>query len=453
MPRRLRRTILGGVAGLVSLALVAGCTAAAADPTGAAADPNGVASRAGFPTATSTAATAPSPTPSATPPDPAKVKARLAKVARTGIGASGVVVLADDGTLITGRSAGRALAPASTMKVLTTLAAVGTLGADHRFTTKVVTAAKGRIVLVGGGDPLLTDKQSASASKPASLQALAAATADALAAAGVKEVSLGYDAGLFAGPDFHPDWKAKWRSWVARVSPLLIGSGRFNQWQSDPRPALTAAKAFAARLKKAGIRVTAVKAATAPLGASELAAVQSAPLSTIVARTLRLSDNLAADVLARHVAIATGGKASFTGAGSAVRSWLQGKGLWADGMRLVDGSGLSERSRVTPEVLAKAVVASLNTPELGSVGAGLPVAGKNGTLKDRFDDKVEKIARGNVHAKTGTLVGIASLTGYLTTKDGSRLVFAAMANRSVGQTTAYNWLDRSAATLVRCGCG
>ena len=47
---------------------------------------------------------------------------------------------------------------------------------------------------------------------------------------------------------------------------------------------------------------------------------------------------------------------------------------------------------------------------------------------------------------------MASLAGYLTTADGARLVFAIVANRTRGQTTAYNWLDRSAAVLVRCGC-
>jgi D-alanyl-D-alanine carboxypeptidase/D-alanyl-D-alanine-endopeptidase (penicillin-binding protein 4) len=121
-------------------------------------------------------------------------------------------------------------------------------------------------------------------------------------------------------------------------------------------------------------------------------------------------------------------------------------------MRVVDGSGLSFSARVTPTVLAKAVLASLDTPALAGVAAGLPVAGLSGTLKDRFDDKAEKVARGNVHAKTGTLVGVAALAGYLTTADGARLVFAIIANKTRGQTTAYNWLDRSTAVLVRCGC-
>jgi D-alanyl-D-alanine carboxypeptidase/D-alanyl-D-alanine-endopeptidase (penicillin-binding protein 4) len=113
---------------------------------------------------------------------------------------------------------------------------------------------------------------------------------------------------------------------------------------------------------------------------------------------------------------------------------------------------LSFAARVTPTVLAKAVLASLDTPTLAGVAAGLPVAGLSGTLKDRFDDKAEKVARGNVHAKTGTLVGVAALAGYLTTADGARLVFAIIANKARGQTTAYNWLDSSTTVLVRCGC-
>jgi D-alanyl-D-alanine carboxypeptidase/D-alanyl-D-alanine-endopeptidase (penicillin-binding protein 4) len=379
------------------------------------------------------------------------VARKLAAVNRTGIGASGYVVLGPTGTVLASRSGNKPLAPASTMKLLTSLAALDTMGADHTFTTRVVRSGS-RIVLIGGGDPLLTDKQSASAAKPASLQALANATAAALTAAGVKRVQLGYDTSLFSGPGFNPAWKDKWHSWVARVSPLLIGSGRFNKWQADPGPARTAAAAFAKRLKAAGITVTTVTPSRADAAATELASVQSAPLATVVAHTLTYSDNLAAEVIARHLALAAGGPASFTGGAAALKSWLTAHSLWSDGMRVVDGSGLSFSARVTPTVLARAVLAALDNQALAGIVSGLPVAGVSGTLKDRFDDKSEKVARGNVHAKTGTLVGIAALAGYLTTADGARLVFAIVANKTRGQTTAYNWLDRSTAVLVRCGC-
>ena len=431
---------------MLTAALLAGCT------TTGAVIPAGKAKPGASPAATGAARTPPAPSPSATIlPDAKIVAARLAAVSRSGIGASGLAVLAADGSPVTARNADRPLAPASTMKVLTTLAALDTIGADHRFTTRVVRSGT-RIVLVGGGDPLLTDKQSKSAARPASLQSLAAATATALAAASVKRVQLGYDTSLFTGPDFHSAWKDKWRSWVARVSPLVIGQGRFNQWQADPAPARTAATAFAKRLKAAGITVTSVRAARAASGAQELASVQSAPLVTVIGRTLKYSDNLAAEVVARHLAIAAGKPASFTGAAAAIKAWLASHKLWAAGMRVRDGSGLSASARVTPSVLARAILTSLSEERLAGVASGLPVAGFSGTLEDRFNDKSEKVARGNVHAKTGTLVGVAALTGYLTTADGARLVFAIVANQARGQTTAYNWLDRTTAALVRCGC-
>ena len=441
----LPRTLARGLAPLLTAALLAGCTSAnAGSPASTVPAPSPAAA------ATSPAA---SPSPSATATVvAAAVRARLAKVSRAGIGTSGVVVLTGTGELVTGRKADQPLAPASTLKLLTGIAALDLLGADHRFTTTVVSPSKGRVVLVGGGDPLLTDKASGSAAKAASLEVLAKRTAEALAASGVKKVRLGYDATLFSGPSYSPDWNPTWRTYLARVSPLLYGEGRFNPWQSDPRPALTAAKAFAKRLQAAGIRVSAVAAEKAPASASEVARVESAPLSKILARTLQLSDNLAAEVIARHVALAAGEPPSFTGAAAAVKAWLVGHGLWDDGMRLVDGSGLSKKSRVTPSVLARVVATSLNTGGLDALAAGLPVAGKNGTLKHRFNDASEKPGRGNVHAKTGTLEGVGALAGYLTTADGQLLVFAEIANGVRGQTTGQNWLDRTAAALARCGC-
>ncbi len=54
----------------------------------------------------------------------------------------------------------------------------------------------------------------------------------------------------------------------------------------------------------------------------------------------------------------------------------------------------------------------------------------------------------------GTLRGVAGLVGYLTTRDGARLVFAELVNtsQSVSYNRMYNWLDRSAALTAACGC-
>ena len=259
----------------------------------------------------------------------------------------------------------------------------------------MVGAGSGRIVLVGGGDPLLTVKPSTSVNKPASLTALAQATAATLTASGVTQVSLAYDASLFTGAAYSPRWKAIWSSYTARVSALVVGSGMANKWQASTKPALTAAKAFAAQLKAAGIKVKLTGAAKAPADASELASVQSAPLSTIVGRTLRVSDNRrrrcspgtcdrvrpARDVDKRlgHPEVA--------------------RRPWAVGRRHAASTAAGCRdARVTPTVLARATLAEHRTALLDHLG--LPVAGKNGTLRTASTTSPEKVARGNVRAKT-----------------------------------------------------
>lgn len=380
------------------------------------------------------------------------LSAALAKVSAKAIGKRGMVVLAPDDQQLAATNADQPLAPASTLKVLTTLASLDILGTDHRFTTSVVTTEPGRLVLVGGGDPLLTDKTSKSAAKPASLQKLAARTVASLRSAGITKVSLGYDASQFSGPSFSPNWKKSWRAYESQVSSLIVDSGLINSWRAQSNPAEFAAKAFAKRLTAAKITVTSVKPTTLATPTTAVASVESAPLATVIANTLAYSDNLAAEVMLRQAALAKGHPGSFVGAAQTLTDWLKANQLWADQMVIVDASGLAPKDRVTASVLAKAISLSLRTERLMAVAAGFPVAGQSGTLEHRFDDKSEQAGRGRVHAKTGTLRGVASLAGWVTTADGARLVFAFIGNSTVGQESAYNWLDRSASVLARCGC-
>ena len=107
-----------------------------------------------------------------------------------------------DGKVVYRHGTGR-VTPASTMKLLTTVAALQALGPEHRFTTSVVaTPQSPRIVLVGGGDPLLARAPSADGGYPAraDLDTLARATARSLKAIGRSRVRLGYDTSLFSGP-------------------------------------------------------------------------------------------------------------------------------------------------------------------------------------------------------------------------------------------------------------
>src|SRR5215475_6764993 len=229
---------------------------------------------------------------------------RLTASAVTGTSAI-LVVDAATGHEIYARSSERPMMPASVTKLLTAVAALKTLGPDHRFVTQVVTGPRpGQIVLVGGGDPLLT---TATTSKGypggASLAALARSTAAALGAQGLSRVTLSYDASLFSGPRLAVGWRTSYfqpgDSAVAPVSALSADHGRKPGSQmhySDP--ANGAAHLFAALLAKNGIKVnTTITTQRPAAGADALAAVQSPPLAGMVEEMLSLSDNDVAEAL------------------------------------------------------------------------------------------------------------------------------------------------------------
>ncbi|MGV8909926.1 MAG: D-alanyl-D-alanine carboxypeptidase/D-alanyl-D-alanine endopeptidase [Propionicimonas sp.] len=389
----------------------------------------------------------------ATPlPDPAILAAKLKAVPTKGIRKVGLIVTTTDGQVLTSRSGSTPLTPASTMKVLTAMAALDILGPDRSFVTKAVDAGDGTVVLVGGGDPLLTSKTSTSSYKVASLTQLANQTATALKTAGKTSIGLRYDASLFSGPTFSPAWKSKWRGHEARVAALEINSGKLSNGRAAANPPEHAARDFAGRLRSAGILVTSIAPGKAASTSVELARVTSTPLTRILERTLLISDNVAAETLLRHAAIARGRTGSFTGASANLKDWLSEHGLWEPGQRILDGSGLAPGSKLTPKALAGAIRLALGRAEYAPVIAGLPVAGESGTLKHRFDDKSERDGRHTVHAKTGTLSGLAGLAGYLTTADGAVLVFAELGNKATSYYRVYDWLDREAAVIARCGC-
>ncbi len=107
-------------------------------------------------------------------------------------------------------------------------------------------------------------------------------------------------------------------------------------------------------------------------------------------------------------------------------------------------------NRVTATTLARAVDTLLTEPRFGPYGRGLPVAGGTGTLAERFDDPAEQPARGVARAKTGTLLDVVALSGYVQREDGAVLVYAVVLNGVTGHTArAKDRVDRTVAELTR----
>jgi D-alanyl-D-alanine carboxypeptidase/D-alanyl-D-alanine-endopeptidase (penicillin-binding protein 4) len=385
------------------------------------------------------------------------------------------------GALVTDLSTGQVLyslnastgyTPASTTKLATSVAALKVLGANARFKTTVVTGrSNGSIVLVGGGDPTLAAGRPPPADypQPATLQALARQTASALRARGEHSVRLGYDTSLYTGPGFGPGWSADDASTgnVTVITPLEVDQGRltpagrpedaddagnFRPRSTDPSG--QAADAFAAFLRADGVGVRGVPAQlTARAGATTLASVRSPLLSQVIQWMLVESNNVIAENLARHIALATGAQPSFTGAAAAEMSVLRRLGV--TGVQLNDGSGLSHDNRITPAALVQLIGLAGRRTALRSVLTGLPVYGFSGTLADApgsiFYGSAGP-ALGTVRAKTGNLETVIALAGVAYASDGQLLSFAVMADKLKSLPAAGGSLAGVANVLAGCGC-
>ncbi len=389
-----------------------------------------------------------------TAPNPQTLLTKLQAVPRPGVGTAAMSVVDTAGTLITGESADRALIPASSLKLLTSAAALAAYGPDHRFTTKVVQGAGNQIVLVGGGDPYLRGAGTQTYPARASIVDLAEATATALKAKGVTAVTFGYDDTLFTGPGWNPAWLPGYKEFATPTSALWIDEGIVGGVHRDT-PSQDAAAAFAAQLAARGITVSGTASSVAPAGAATVASVQSLPLDLIVSELLLHSDNDATEVLFRHVALAAGRPGSIADAQIAVPAKLVEIGLWRDGTVMQDGSGLSRGDRASATALAEAVAKGFSDDRYRALVTGLPTAAADGTLYARFDDPTtEGAGRGMVRAKTGTLTGVHTLAGFTKTADGATVVFAFMANDVVpnGDLAARDWLERVSTVVAACGC-
>ncbi len=398
--------------------------------------------------------------------DPAAVRRAVAPLLRDPRLGRRVAVAVSD--LSTGeviyRDGEQRVIPASTLKVLTGATVLAALGGDHRFRTSVVQGdSRRRIVLVGGGDPLLARRPvpvDRAYPARADVVTLARATAEALRDAGRSTVRLGFDDGLFEGPAVSPDWPETYiPSVVSPITALWVDEGRdAGGFFRSVDPALAAAEAFASALERRGITVRgAPRREAAAEGAQEVAAVEGAPLAQVVQRMLEASDNEAAEVLLRQAAIATDRPASFAGGSAAVHSFLAGLGIDTSGDRVLDGSGLSRDNLVRPETLLGVIeqAAGPDHPELRPVLTGLPVAGFTGSLTDRFVSG-SPAGPGDVRAKTGTLRGVRALAGTALTKDGVDVGFVVVADRIRGDTNSLEArarIEEAAAALAGCVCG
>jgi len=204
-------------------------------------------------------------------------------------------------------------------------------------------------------------------------------------------------------------------------------------------------------LRRAGVRLDRGKildGPTVPDQAVIAAEHVSLPLSKILQRQNKPSDNLVAECLLKTVGadargVGTGG-ANGTGA-EASRGLFARIGLDMTRLQQVDGSGLSRKDYVSPRNLVRLLAYMHTRPTFQALYDSLPIAGVDGTLARRMRGTS---AANNCHAKTGTLSSVSSLSGYVTTLGGEMVAFSILMNNHLASSSVCAAVQDKIVTLL-----
>ncbi|MEH2224901.1 D-alanyl-D-alanine carboxypeptidase/D-alanyl-D-alanine endopeptidase [Nostoc sp.] len=391
------------------------------------------------------------------------------------------------GPTLYSRDAQKYFTPASNLKLLTTAAALQELGANFRIRTSIYQNGNGILRVVGRGDPSLSDTelqklaQQLKQKRITQIQQLSADDSyiqgdivnptwqweDVQSSDGVPVSSFILNKNIFSfklipqavGKSLQVLWldpgEAKqWRiinqsitvpqnqpSYV-NVTRELSGTVLRIQGQLTTNseeslidlpvvdPNYYFLRRFRTALATEKITLGQTLVVNGGVNQGEIAFVESPPLAELLAETNLNSNNLYAEALLRALAVKKTRVKTQTSADvglEVVKASLTKLGVDPANYILVDGSGLSRRDLVTPEAFVQTLRGMAKTPTAYIYRASLPVAGKSGTLKGRFQGTP---AEGIVQAKTGTLTGVVSLSGYMNAPKYEPLVFSIIVNQS-----------------------
>ena len=339
------------------------------------------------------------------------------------------------------------LTPASSMKLVTAVSAYLNLGPEHRIPTTVVAGPdEDTVVLVAGGDVTLTVDGEGYYGTGGSLTDLAEQVLEARGGSAPSTVLL--DRSVFTDADLARGVDGDDLPYTARTAPIMVDGGRIDNTQMyhsfHPDPAQQALEEFASLLG-----ATDTGSGTAPEGAEELGVVYSQPVAGLIDAFVLSSDNVLSDAMALYTARTVTGEMTWDAIDTVHREMLAGFGASTEDLVFEDGSGLSEDDRMTVEAFSALLLGAADSGA-GTVFEAMPVAGYSGTLAERFRQTDD--GDGVVRAKTGTLSGVSSLTGSLTTADGRLLVFSIMSNGHSNGWLVDDAMDEVTAAVAQCGC-
>ncbi|MFS0668629.1 D-alanyl-D-alanine carboxypeptidase/D-alanyl-D-alanine-endopeptidase [Peribacillus frigoritolerans] len=228
-------------------------------------------------------------------------------------------------------------------------------------------------------------------------------------------------------------------------------AGVTKEWVSVEDPTEYALSLFEKSMKKYGIKVLGKrKKGKTPVGAHMIATHQSMKLSQLLIPFMKLSNNSHAEVLVKEMGKEADGEGSWKDGLKVARNQLKSMGLDIQTIMMRDGSGISQVNMIPANEITKLLYAIQEKTWFPAYLNALPIAGNEnrmvgGTLRKRMKGT---LAAGNVRAKTGTISGTSSLSGYVTTKRGEKIIFSIILNNFVEEKGITAIQDKIAVMLA-----
>ena len=307
-----------------------------------------------------------------------------------------------DGGWLYRLGAWRQRAPASNQKLLLSMALLHRTSLTARLRTDVfakgATAAgvlRGNLWIVGRGDPAV--------GKPTM-----GALARAVVAAGIRRIRgrvMGATSGFFRRDWWAPGWQDYFpRDYIALPTALTFEGNRDARGVHIRDPERRAAGSLTRRLRALGVVVTMKAGAGAPpTGLRHVATVRSPDFASLLRTMNRRSRNFYAEVLGKWLGRSVvGGPGSIAKAALAIERFAHARGV---NNTAYDASGLSYGNRISPQDLVSLLWFADSRPWGNELRLGLPTGGQ-GTLGGR-------LVGVKVRAKTGTLIDISALSGWV----------------------------------------
>lgn len=184
------------------------------------------------------------------------------------------------------------------------------------------------------------------------------------------------------------------------------------------------------------INKSGIKIGKTPKDAKLLAERKSIPLKEILVPFMKLSNNGHGEILTKEMGKVLYGEGSWDKGLQVIKETITSFGVNGNTIMLRDGSGMSHKNMIPANELSQLLYAIQNKSWFQEFVDSLPVAGNpdrlvGGTLRSRLTDEVVK---GRVKAKTGSITGVSTISGYVYSNNDEKWIFSIMINNYIGSS-------------------